>query len=48
MGKRDNIRRTCIIQKEKHGGPDMVDIDAFPTSLKAEWAGRIQNAQGQW
>ena len=47
-GKRDKIKRTCIIQKKKQGGLDMVDIDSFLISLKAVWASRIQNAQGKW
>jgi hypothetical protein len=43
-GKRDRIKRECIIGEVKDGGINMVDMESMFKAVKASWITRIINA----
>ena len=47
-GKRDRIKRNIMYQDMLEGGVNMIDIDAFFTSLKAAWMSKLFNHCDTW
>ena len=47
-GKRDRIKRNILYQNISQGGVNMIDVNAFFTSLKAAWLPRILNRCDTW
>lgn len=43
-GKKDSIKRNVIINDVKHGGLQMLDVEALFSSVKASWVVRYLNA----
>ena len=40
-GKKDKVKRHKVIKKVKDGGLNMIDIESFFSSLKAQWMNRL-------
>lgn len=47
-GRKDNVKRSTVINSKQDGGLSMIDIDKFLDSLKAVWIDRLFNIPGKW